>query len=48
MGGSLDALKAACGGNVGDEADLLLVTSAGDADATAAAIRAAGARTFAR
>ena len=27
MGGSLDALKAACGGNVGDEADLLLVTS---------------------
>ena len=41
MGGSLDALKAACGGNVGDEADLLLVTAVGDAVQTAAAIRAA-------
>ena len=40
-GGTLDALKAACGGNVGDEADLILVTSTGDADETAAAIRAA-------
>ena len=40
MGGSLDALQAACGGNVGDEADLLLVTSVGDANETAAAIRA--------
>ncbi|HLG58780.1 MAG TPA: FtsX-like permease family protein [Vicinamibacterales bacterium] len=40
VGGTLDALKAACGGNVGDEADLLLATSTGDADATAAAIRA--------
>jgi putative ABC transport system permease protein len=39
IGGSLDALKAACGGNVGDEADLLLVTSTGDSNATAAAIR---------
>ena len=41
MGGSLDALKAACGGNLGDEADLVLVTSVGDANDTAAAIRAA-------
>ena len=41
MGGSLDALKAACGGNVGDEADLLLVTAVSDAVQTAAAIRAA-------
>ena len=38
-GGTLDALKAACGGNVGTEADLILVTSTGDADGTAAAIR---------
>ena len=41
MGGTLDALETACGGNVGDEVDLLLVTSTGDADGTAAAIRAA-------
>jgi putative ABC transport system permease protein len=41
IGGSLDALKAACAGNVGDEADLLLVTSVGDVNETAAAIRAA-------
>ena len=41
MGGSLDALKAACGGNVGDEADLLLVTSVAEPNQTAAAIRAA-------
>jgi len=40
IGGSLDALKAACGGNVGDEADLLLVTSVGEPAETAAAIRA--------
>ena len=40
LGGSLDALKAACGGNVGDEADLLLVTSTGESRETAAAIRA--------
>jgi putative ABC transport system permease protein len=39
VGGTLDALKEACGGNVGDEADLILVTSTGDADGTAAAIR---------
>jgi putative ABC transport system permease protein len=38
-GGTLDALQTACGGNVGTEADLILVTSRGDADATAAAIR---------
>jgi len=41
VGGTLDALKAACGGNVGDEADLILVRSTGDASRTAAAIRAA-------
>ena len=40
IGGSLDALKAACGGNVGDEADLLLVTSTGESRDTAEAIRA--------
>lgn len=39
VGGSLDALTSACGGNVGDEADLLLVTSTGDSRETAAAIR---------
>jgi len=39
VGGSLDALKAACGGNVGDEADLLLATSTGNSHETAAAIR---------
>jgi putative ABC transport system permease protein len=38
-GGTLDALQSACGGNVGSEADLILVTSTGDADGTAAAIR---------
>jgi putative ABC transport system permease protein len=41
VGGSLDALKAACGGNVGDEADLILVTSTGDSRETAEAIRGA-------
>jgi hypothetical protein len=41
LGGSLDALKTACAGNVGDEADLLLVTSAAEPGQTAAAIRAA-------
>jgi putative ABC transport system permease protein len=41
VGGTLDALKAACGGNVGDEADVLLVTSRTDPRETAAAIRAA-------
>jgi putative ABC transport system permease protein len=39
-GGTLDALRAACSGNVGDDADLFLVMSQGDATATAAAIRA--------
>ena len=39
-GGTLDALAAACGGNVGQDADLILVTSKSDADGTAAAIRA--------
>jgi putative ABC transport system permease protein len=39
-GGTLDALEAACGGNVGDEADLILVTSTGDAEAAAAAVGA--------
>jgi putative ABC transport system permease protein len=41
VGGSLDALEAACGGSIGDEADLVLVTSTGNSDETAAAIRAA-------
>jgi len=40
VGGTLAALAAACGGNIGDEADLILVTSRGDADGTAASIRA--------
>jgi hypothetical protein len=39
--GTLAALAAACGGNVEDEADLLLVMSAGNPDVTAAAIRTA-------
>ena len=39
-GGTLEALETACGGNIGDGADLILVTSTGDADSTAAAIRA--------
>ena len=42
LGGTLATLKTACGGNVEDEVDLLLVTSTGDADGAAAAIRAAG------
>jgi putative ABC transport system permease protein len=41
IGGSFAALENACSGNVGAEVDVLLVTSRGDADATAAAIRAA-------
>src|SRR5262245_55476675 len=41
IGGTLEGLKAACAGNVGDEIDLLLVTSTGDPEGTAAAIRAA-------
>jgi len=42
IGGTLATLKTACSGNVEDEVDLLLVTSSGDADGAAAAIRAAG------
>jgi putative ABC transport system permease protein len=41
IGGTLEALESTCGGNIGDEADLILVTSKGDANATAAAIRTA-------
>jgi putative ABC transport system permease protein len=41
IGGTFDALEMACGGNIGDEADLILVRSTGDASVTAAAIRAA-------
>jgi putative ABC transport system permease protein len=41
IGGTFDALEMACGGNIGDEADLILVRSTGDASGTAAAIRAA-------
>ena len=41
IGGTFDALRSACGGNVGNDVDVLLVTSKGDADGTAAAIRAA-------
>jgi len=41
MGTTLTALKTACGGNVEDDADLLLVTSDGDANGAATAIRAA-------
>jgi ABC-type lipoprotein release transport system permease subunit len=47
VGGTLDALKAACGGNVGDEADVLLVTSLADPRETAAAIRDAVPHLFA-
>jgi putative ABC transport system permease protein len=39
-GATFAALKAACAGNVDDDVDLLLVTSTGDADGAAAAIRA--------
>jgi hypothetical protein len=38
IGGAMPALDAACGGNGIDQAHMLLVTSQGDADATAAAI----------
>jgi putative ABC transport system permease protein len=41
IGGTFDALRSACGGNVGNDVDVLLVTSNGDVDGTAAAIRAA-------
>lgn len=39
IGGTLEGLEAACGGNVDDEADLILVASAGDAAAATKAIR---------
>ena len=38
-GGTLEALATVCGETVADEADLILVTSMGDANAAAAAIR---------
>ena len=38
IGGAMPALDAACGGNGVDQSHMLLVTSQGDADATAAAI----------
>jgi len=41
IGASLRTLEMACGNNAGDEADMILVRSTGDADATAEAIRAA-------
>jgi putative ABC transport system permease protein len=41
LGGTLDTLASACGGNIGDDADLILVASAGDPRAAAAAIEAA-------
>ena len=41
IAGSMATLDAACGGNVQDEADMILVVSAGTPDAAAAAIRAA-------
>jgi ABC-type lipoprotein release transport system permease subunit len=40
MGGALDALEAACGGNAGDEADLILATSVADSGQAASDIRA--------
>lgn len=39
LGGTFDALTAACGGNTARDADLILVTSTGDAAATTADIR---------
>jgi putative ABC transport system permease protein len=39
-GGTLIALQTACGGNAGEDADLILVTSKSNADDTAAAVRA--------
>ena len=40
IGGTFDALQAACGGNIGAGANLILVRSTGDPDAATAAIRA--------
>ena len=39
VGGTLDSLRAACGGNVDDDADFILAASAGDPDQAAAAVR---------
>jgi putative ABC transport system permease protein len=39
VGGTFDGLKAACAGNIGDEMDVMLVTSTRDAEVTASAIR---------
>jgi putative ABC transport system permease protein len=39
VGGTFDGLKRACAGNIGNEMDVMLVTSTGDAEGTAAAIR---------
>lgn len=41
LGGSLETLEAACGGNAQDEADMILVISSGDAGSAADTIRAA-------
>ena len=41
VGGTLETMAEACGGNAADEADVLLVLSAGQADAAATAIAAA-------
>jgi putative ABC transport system permease protein len=41
VGGTLDTLSAACGGNAADQADLILVTSTGSPDAAVSAIAAA-------
>jgi putative ABC transport system permease protein len=41
IGGTLDTITAACGGDAPDEADLILVTSTRDADAAVAAIHRA-------
>ena len=41
VGGTFEGLKAACAGNIGDEMDVMLVTSTGDAEGTASAIREA-------
>ena len=40
VGGAIDTIDAACGGNSADEANLILVASDGDADSAAAAIQA--------
>ena len=40
LAGSFETLNAACGGDAGDLADVILVAAAGDADATATAVTA--------